>query len=442
MILVSLCGALALAAVLLLAPPAWGAERAPTPASTFNAASQADARALIRRGQFGDAMAVLWPLIDGDVIEANALFLYGLAAMGASQEPDVADEDSEALLDEAIIAFRAMLIVEPGLVRVRLELARAFFLVGEDDLARHHFERVLAGDPSEPVAANIERFLNQIRARQRWRKYLVVALAPDTNIGSTSDERIIRIFNLPFRRDAEELTASGVGISAGGGAEYQAPLAEGLRLRAGAETARREYERSQFDQHFLSGHVGPRWLVSERTEVSLLASFRRRWLGTAPDHHEPGARLEAEHRLSPRLTLSGRSSWHARRYRTRTWLDGPVKDASLRGAWVVTPTVRIELSVGYGRERPRRERERNRSRWIGPNVSVILPHGFTVGGGGVLRWTDYERGWFPFVPDGGPPQGPHTHAAGVGAPSRLHSHRFQPGARACAGEADVQCAAL
>ena len=36
----------------------------------------------------------------------------------------------------------------PGLVRVRLELARAFFLKGEDSLARSHFERVLAGKPA------------------------------------------------------------------------------------------------------------------------------------------------------------------------------------------------------------------------------------------------------------------------------------------------------
>ena len=31
---------------------------------------------------------------------------------------------------------------------------------------------------------------------------------------------------------------------------------------------------------------------------------------------------------------------------------------------------------------------------------MILPLGFTVGGGGELRWTDYGRGWFPHVSDG------------------------------------------
>ena len=75
-------------------------------------------------------------------------------------------------------------------------------------------------------------------------------------------------------------------------------------------------------------------------------------------------------------------------------------DASLRGVWVITPTVRADLSLGYGRERPQRTRARNESRWLGAGVDVILPLGFTVGGGGDVRWTDYETGWFPHTPPG------------------------------------------
>ena len=46
-------------------------------------------------------------------------------------------------------------------------------------------------------------------------------------------------------------------------------------------------------------------------------------------------------------------------------------------------------------------RERHERYRAGGAVSVILPRGFTVGGGGEYRWTDYEAGWFPHVPDGG-----------------------------------------
>ncbi len=398
--------AAALGAILLFAHPAWGAQHNLEPASSPEASEPggvAEARALIDAGRFMDAVAILGPLVQDDVIEANSLFLYGLAAMGASQQANLAEDTREALLDQAISSFHAMLVEAPGLMRVRLELARAFFLRGEDALARRHFEYVLAGDPPATVVANVRRFLREIEGRGRWSFRLGAALAPDSNIGGTSDERTIYIFDLPFERDQEELTTSGIGVSVWGGAEYQYVLDEDVRLRAGAEFARREYGGSQFDQLFVGTHLGPRWQLDENTGLSVLASARQRWLGTVPDHRGLGGRLEVNRRLSRSVTLGAHASWHGRRYRTRDWLDGPVFDSSLRAAWVALPTVRLELSGGYGWERPGRLKWRTRSHWGGVGVSVILPLGFNVGAGAEMRWTDYHKSeghWFPNISDG------------------------------------------
>ena len=442
-----LCRTVAVAACLLLTLPSWGADGGPAPpfpperpgsivvADASDATGEADAvdvtdadsrdgsadeasahatpapptagldqaRALIDAGRFAEALDILGPLVSDNVVEANALFLYGLAAIGASQHPQVTEENREALLNEAIGAFRTMLVEGPGLVRVRLELARAFFLKGEDALARRHFIRVLAGDPPEPVVANVRRFLSEIEGRGRWRYRIGAALAPDSNIGGTSDERTIYIYNLPFERDMEELTTSGIGVSVWGGAEYQKPLSERVRLRAGAEFARREYEGSQFDQLFVGTHLGPRLQLDGDTGLSVLASARQRWLGTVPDHRGLGGRLEVNRRLSRSVTLAANATWHGRRYRTRDYLDGPVFDSSLRAAWVAMPTVRLEFSGGYGWERPSFERWRTRTHWLGTGVSVILPFGFNVGAGAEIRWTDYHESagrWFPNIDDG------------------------------------------
>ena len=103
--------------------------------------------------------------------------------------PGIDGEKREALLDEAIAAFHSMLVTRPELIRVRLELGRAFFLKGEDSLARRHFEQVLAGKPPAAVALNVSRFLSIMRARKRWSVRVGAALAPDSNIGAGSDER-------------------------------------------------------------------------------------------------------------------------------------------------------------------------------------------------------------------------------------------------------------
>ena len=353
-------------------------------------------------GHFEEALVLLTPLVREGAVGADTLFLFGLAAIGASRQPGLDEKDREAFLDGAIAAFRRMLIDEPGLIRVRLELARAFFLKGADGLAKRHFEHVLAGNPPAPVVLNVSRFLAEIRARRRWDMHAGFALAPDTNIGATSGERVIYVdvggLRLPFTRNAEDLTTSGIGLSVWTGGEYQHPLGARVRLRAGANGSRREYSGSRFDQTFVSGHAGPRWLLGRTSEASALASVQRRWSAGAPDHDAFGMRLEAGRRFSSRVTAHARASWHDRDHRTRTFLDGPVLDASLGGAWVVTPTVRADAALGWGRDRPETKRWRHDRRWIRAGVSVALPKGFTVGTSGELRWTDYEGNWSPTPP--------------------------------------------
>ena len=417
--------ALAAAAALSLSAPAWGAgEPPPAPAAENVETGIAEARALMREGRFEEALAVLAPLVRSGTVQADALFQYGLAAAGAAQRPDVPEEDRDALLDEAIAAFHDMLVKRPELVRVRLELARAFFLKGQDRLARRHFEMVLAGDVPPPVVRNVRRFLAQIRARRRWSARFGFALAPDTNIGATSDERIIYInvggARLPFTRDADELTSSGIGLSLWTGGEYQYPLAERLRLRAGADASRRDYEGNRFDQSLVSAYAGPRWFVGRRSEASLLASAQRRWSASVPDYDARGARIQAGHRFTGRVRAHANASWHDRSYRTKTYLDGPVADVSLGGSVVVTPTVRANAALGWGRERPETLRWRHERRWARAGVSVALPRGFTVGASAELRETDYEGNWFP-----------HT-AAGESREDRTTSFRLSVHNRALA----------
>ena len=400
-----LFGALAFTACLLFLQPSWSAAQEPADetaeAPPLAETAESVARSLVEQGRFDEALDVLRPRRQMGENDPNLLFLSGLAATGASQNPALAAEERETLLDEAITAFRTMLIDHPGLVRVRLELALAFFLKGEDDLSRRHFEHVLAGNPPAPVVANVRQFLTQIRARRRWSLHAGVALAPDTNIGATSDERIIYIYGLPFRRDQEELSTSGIGLSVWTSGEYQYPLDDRLRIRAGASASRRDYAGSQFDRMFVSAYTGPRWLVSALAETSLLASVQRSWFGNVPDFDAHGARIEAGRRLTRRTRVSAQAAWHDRQYRTRTYLDGPAMDVALSGSWVVSPTVRADAGLGWGRERPESERWRHVRRSLRAGAQIALPRGFNLGASVEQRWTDYRGDWFPNTPTAG-----------------------------------------
>ena len=233
-----------------------------------------------------------------------ARFRLGMLAMDQSTRAE--PERRDALLDQAIATFRAILVEDPSLPRVRLELARAFFLKGEDRLAKRHFEQVLAGELPPGVVRNVNGFLAQIRARKRWSLRVGAAIAPDTNIGAGSDERIIYIDfggqRLPFQRDEEELTTSGVGVATWLGGEYQYPISDRWRLRGGGDASRREYRGSRFDQLTVAGYVGPRRLLGRASEASVLLSGVHVRIGTGSEelsYRDVGGRFEARHRLSP-----------------------------------------------------------------------------------------------------------------------------------------------
>ena len=353
------------------------------------------AREMFDAGRPDQALQMLRPLARSHPGHGNVRFLLGLAAIETSRMPGVSEADRLALLDEAIASLHAMLAERPELVRVRLELARAFFYKGEDSLARGHFRRVLAGEVPDSVKANVQRFLVQIRARRRWTMYMGIALLPDSNIGGGTDEEVIYIdFNgveLPFDfTPAEDQMASGVGASLWAGGEYQHPLGERTRLRAGADAARREYAGRRFDSTTVSVHAGPRWLVDPRTEASVLASARRHWAGTSIEHDAVGARIEARRRLAPRVTANARASWHQREYRDIADLDGPVVDVSLGGTWTISPILQAHSSIGYARERPDRLNRRSQSRTLRTGLTVALPWGINLGGNLQFRRTDYE----------------------------------------------------
>ncbi len=361
----------------------------------------------------GALLIVVGSIAYGQEGEIDTRFRAGLEAVGqAMRLPE--GEEREAKLDAAIAAFHGILVERPALVRVRLELARAFFLAREDGLARQHFEDVLAGDIPKPVAGNVRRFLNAIRARKQWSARFGIGIAPDSNIGASSGARTVKYYLpsggcLDFGNGCIDLTLnepakeeSGVGLSVWTGGEYQYRVSPQWRLRAGGDLSRREYRGHDFDRMTLSGYAGPRWLIDARTEASLLLDARKHWSGGKGYHEEIGPRFEASRRLTRRVTARGGISRHERRHDRSKTLDGPVTGIHGGLSWTVTPTLRADLSAGLRGERAQRRRYRNESRWASLGASWALGWGFTVSGAATLRWTEYEGGWAPYTLDNAP----------------------------------------
>ena len=364
--------------------------------------------ALLDAGRPGEAFEVLAAAVEAQPDDPGLLLLLGRAGVAAAFPPGapagaVRGEAREAYIDAAIAALRRILTIRPQEARARLDLARAFFLKGEDSLARRHFERVLAGRPPPAVVANVQRYLDAIRERKRWSGYFGVALAPDTNIGAASDDDVLWLpafgTELPFRVNPDSKPSSGIGLLAWGGVEYQHPAGERGRLRVGMDLWRQEHTGARFDRMLIAGHAGPRWLAGPAHEFSLLGSVRTSRAAGRREYTEPGLRLEAAQRLGRRLVARQQASWHRRRYRDSGSLDGPVRSASLNLRWQATPILSLGATAGYAAESPRLSWRRNTRPWAGLSVDLALPRGFTVGAAADVSRTTYSPGayWRAFT---------------------------------------------
>ena len=339
------------------------------------------ARAALAKGNLNDAELLLEGIEaeEGNVDELD--FLHGMIAMQRKDWPS------------AIARFRAMLIRNPDLPRPRLELARAFFNAGDDKLARHHFERVLASDPPEAVAKNVQSFLDIIRARRRWDAHFGIALAPDSNVNTATAAEIVWLYGLPFRVSDESRPSSGVGLIVWGGVEYEHPLSNRWKLRAGSDVRRQEHRRQEFNRMLLSLHVGPRWIMTRNVEISLLASRRQQWAGNKPAYLEKGLRLESAQRLGAQWRAIERARWHERRYEQLKHLDGPRWDLSLTGRWQASPLLSLSATLGYGEERPERRSQRLTRPRIRLSASYALPLGFSVGASATVARSFFQPDW-------------------------------------------------
>lgn len=218
-------------------------------------------------------------------------FLMGLVAMRRGEHP------------KAIDIFRSILVNHPEALRVRLELARAYFLAKDYQNADRQFRAVRAGNLPAAVQANIDAYLGQIRRSKDWSYGFSLAVAPDTNINGASTSREVDLYGLPFRLSDDARQKSGIGAAIDANVEFAPRIAPGARLRLGAALKRNEYDGERFDDMTFAVQVGPR-LIMPRWDISLLGTGFRRWYGGQAYAHSLGGRVEATHYAGPRTVLN------------------------------------------------------------------------------------------------------------------------------------------
>ena len=349
-----------------------------------------------------DPITPLRPLLQKEPSAPEILFEAGRAALAAAERPDLPAYDREALLDEAVLLFSAVLAKRPDDTGARMALARALFLKGEDDLSRWQFERLLSAGPPPALADNIRAYLRELPGPERWSGHIGTSL---------SLER-------------------GTSLMLWGGVAKEQPLFGQLGLRIGIDAGRSEHAGRKDDRDWLGLQLGPVWRPGPDTELVLLGEAERLWAGGKPVLDTLGLRFEADHDLNRRLSLRAGLGWHYERWQldmpksaptafpgpnddplewhdafvrwfydipegeasTPASFDGPVSSLSLGLGWQAAPNLLLRADIGREREKPKAREWRNVALWGRLGAALFLPNDIVLDVSARLRRTRYDAG--------------------------------------------------
>lgn len=233
-----------------------------TQAAESEAELVAQMNALIEMGRYQEAYALAQTGLFEYEGEANFDFAYGLAALESGRP------------DEAVFAFERIVANNAQQQRVRLELARAYFLSQNYAAAETLFREVLASNPTENVRANIQAFLQLIEQAQSsydsvlaWN--LGINSGTDSNINSATELGVIDtpIGDVTLSPGGQEIDDSFTEYTAG--VNYIRPIDNNRNITLqGNYNHRNNHVTDQFDLTIKSGQFTYNWGLNSNLRYS------------------------------------------------------------------------------------------------------------------------------------------------------------------------------
>lgn len=259
-----------------------------------------DADALIKSGKPGDAYALLQPYEFERSGEVRFDYLLGVAALDSGKP------------DKATLAFERVLLVNPAYTAARMDMARAYYQLGDLQRARQEFEIVLQQAPPATARATISKYLDAIAGRESGRQtrisgYIEGTAGHDSNVNNSTDLTQISIpslGNVIATLNPTNVRASDNYLGVAAGSEIVHSLDNNWGLYAGADLHQRVYNaQTDFNSLDLSGRAGMLFgTQADRVRAGLLAEGNT--LGNARNFNAGGLDAEWSHALSPSNLLN------------------------------------------------------------------------------------------------------------------------------------------
>lgn len=350
------------------------------------------AEAALQQGRGAAAYRALEPFEAQYAGDAEFDYLFGIAALDAG------------LADKATLALERVVILKPSFLAARLDLARAYFALGDLDLARIEFETLRRENPPPVALAAIESYLSMIAERRqasgtRAIGYLEAVLGRDTNVNlATAQEQVfVPLFGVTFGlAPVSQQTRDNYFALAGGG-ELSHGLNQRWSLFAGGDIRYRANHKAElYDYDSYDARGGVQYSTGQDI-VRAGFAYQHYDLDSAYYRETKALNLEWRTRLneSSLVTLFGQFS--ALRYPDPRLSPNDVDQALVGGGWtrLLDPVNRAIVSIGgyVGSERELGGRVDGDRKFYGVRVNgqVGLDAQFDVYASASMQRGDYQE---------------------------------------------------
>lgn len=176
----------------------------------------AQARDLMQRGKPAEAYSLLEKLEFERAGDVDFDYLLGIAALDSGKP------------DKATLAFERILALNPNSAGTRMDMARAYFALGDYHRARQELQRLAELNPPPAAKLAIEKYLAAIAEKEKEKKtaingYLEGVAGHDNNITSVVGDftnAVLATYNLPgFQPTGSAIKRNSGILGAAGGLE-------------------------------------------------------------------------------------------------------------------------------------------------------------------------------------------------------------------------------
>lgn len=237
----------------------------------------------------------------------------------------------------AIPILERLVTIAPAEHRFRLELARAYFLVEDDEKATFHFDQSLGADLPEAARDAVMRYQDRIRERRRWEARFSFSIAPESNPARRTDADTITLLGAQFTLDQEAETATALHSTAR--LTYFPRITRDLSARFSVSLDARVFDNSDFNDIRAGLEMGLIHRGDGGREVGAGVTASRRWIGTSAFSRSLGVYGSFETRLATRTKLRFRGDIERLRHDGLSHRDGTRKKLQVNLTHVLTPTL-------------------------------------------------------------------------------------------------------